>query len=272
MEISFFYTRGGAGTIRGHQIAQYLGAKENPEVNYENDICIYVKTHKHPFHPKHSYIDVCDAPRAIEYLKSHPEIGVIALGVTQRDKLKELLNRDDIVLIPHHHCNFDRELRPDREVKVVGIMGNKNAFQYPIEDIRAKLKDIGLELKYEEDYWNTYGEDRQKIVDFYKSIDIQIVWRPKAWSPRYEPLRSPLKLSNAGSFGIPTVSYPELDYTTEWLHDSIFTRNIDNLIVLVKELKDNDIFYREYAEKGIKKAEEYHIDNIINMYKELKCG
>ena len=269
MNLSFFYTRGGAGNIRGKQIANLLGAKHNPKDGYDNDVCVYVKTHKHPYHPKHSYIDVCDAPRAIELLEKHPEIGVISLGDYQKNTIEKILKRKTI-LIPHHHCNFKRELRPQRKVKVVGIIGNKNAFQHPIDDIRKRLKDIGLELKYEEDYWDFYGEDRQKVVDFYKSIDIQIAWRPKGWSPRFAALRSPLKLSNAGSFGIPTVCYPEPDYMVEWRGEFIPAHNIKELTFWVEELKNNKGFYRTYANWTLKKSEQYHIEHIAKLYLNLK--
>lgn len=267
--LSFFYTRGGAGVVRGKQTADYLKAKHNPKDGYDKDVCVFVKTTKPPFLSKRSYIDVCDAPRAIDFLKEHPEIGVIAFGDYQKQAIEKELNRETI-LIPHPHCNFERELRPDREVKVVGIMGNKNSFQHPIDDIRKRLKKIGLELKYEEDYWNFYGEDRQKVVDFYKSIDIQIVWRPKGWSPRFATLRIPLKLSNAGSFGIPTVCYPEPDYEAEWSGKYLAVDKMDDLIEWVEKLKENKFFYKRFKDVVIKKAENYHIENVAKLYKELK--
>lgn len=267
--LSFFYTRGGAGNIRGRQVADYLKAKHNPKDGYDKDVCVYVKIHKHPVQPpKKSYIDVCDAPRAIEYLEEHPEIGVISLGDYQKKVIEGILKRKT-VLIPHHHCNFKRELRPDREVKVVGIIGCKNAFQHPIDDIRKRLKKIGLRLRYEENYWEYYGEDRQKVVDFYKSIDIQIVWRPKGWSPRFAALRSPLKLSNAGSFGIPTVCYPEPDYEVEWKDKYLAVDKMDDLIEWVEKLKDNEYFYKRFKDVVIKKAENYHIEKIAKLYKKL---
>jgi len=270
MSYSFFYTRGGAGEIRGRQMADYLGGKHNPKRGYENDVCIFVKTTKPPFLSKRSYIDVLDAPRAVDFLKIHPEIGVIACGDYHRYHLVKVLDRKDVNLIPHHHCNFDREVRPDRPVKVVGIMGMKNAFQHPIDDVRKRLREMGLELKYEPDYWDFYKEDRQKIVDFYKDIDIQIVWRPSGWSPRYGYLRSPLKLSNAGSFGIPTVSFPEPDYVKEWSGaDCIYENNIDDFFRWVKMLKESEHFYRAYAKGAYRKAEKYHISNMDQYYSKL---
>jgi len=268
LALSFFYTRGGAGNIRGRQIADWLKAKHNPKDGYGNDTCIYVKTTKPPFLSKKSYIDVCDAPLAIEFLEKHPEIGVISLGDYQKDVIEKILGRKT-VLIPHHHCNFKRELRPDREVKVVGIIGCKNAFQHPIDDIRKRLKKIGLRLKFEENYWEYYKEDRQKVVDFYKGIDIQIVWRPKGWSPRFAALRSPLKLSNAGSFGIPTVSYPEPDYEVEWKGSYLPVDKMDDLVMWVERLKDNKFFYKRYKEIVLKKSEQYHIEYVAKLYNKL---
>ena len=272
MNLSFFYGRGGSGACLGRQVAQHLGAKMNPKSGYEDDICIFVKKVRKeclPI-PEHSYIQIGDGPRAYEWVKSHPEIGIICDGVTLHKFLTKNLKRDDIVLIPHHHCNFERFVRIRKEVTTVGIIGSKIAFQHPIDDIRKRLKDIGLDLIYEEDYWGYYKESREKVVEFFKNIDIQIAWRPKAWSPKYEPFRRPLKLANAGSFGIPTVAYPEQDYTQEWCGNFIPANDIDDLIHWVKELKDDKEFYRAYSERALKKAEQYHIENTAKLYRELK--
>ncbi|MFK5282474.1 hypothetical protein ACI3PL_23225, partial [Lacticaseibacillus paracasei] len=65
------------------------------------------------------------------------------------------------------------------------------------------LADMGLEWRF----CNHYSK-RRYVVDFYKEIDIQISFRPH--HPRGIILHmNPLKLSNAGSFGIPTVGFPE---------------------------------------------------------------
>src|SRR3990167_4577036 len=93
---SFFYTRGGSGYVRGHQMAQYFGAKENPTKGFRNDICIYVKIIPPDNHPKHSYSDVDDSWQAAEWLKTHPEMGVIAIAETAKDYLEKLLNQKDI--------------------------------------------------------------------------------------------------------------------------------------------------------------------------------
>jgi glycosyltransferase involved in cell wall biosynthesis len=275
---SFFYTAGGASTIRGYQMAQYLGAKSNPKTGYEDDICVYVKKIYTKTYPKHAYLDILDAPEAITYAKNHPDLGIIADTQIAQKYIAGVLGRQDIVLIPHHHCNYERFVRPDREVKTVGIIGSKKAFQYPIEEIRTKLAALGLELLYDGDYWPLYdnkpnhlGKDgREKVVNFYKKVDIQIAWRLKAWSPSYEPLSRPLKLMNAGSFGIPTVAYPERSYVDEWDGCFLPAADIQELIYLVNGLRENHFFYQQIAKKTLRRAEDYHISKIAKLYQDLK--
>ncbi len=274
---SFFHSRGGAAHIRAIQMGKHLNAKLNPKSGYEDDVCIFVKIVPDKGYPKHSYIDVVDAPKAVDWLKDHPNIGVIAISQVAQRYLNKLLDRKDVVFIPHHHCNYNRELRPPREVKTVGIMGSINSFQHPIDDIRKRLKNIGLELLYDVDHWDKYNNEptkkfkdsREKVVDYYKKIDIQIVWRPKAWSPRYDKLRSPLKLENTGSFGIPTVAYPEPSYVDEFNDCFLPATTIEELIGLVKKLKNNEEFYKDIALKALLQAENYHIDHVSKLYLNL---
>jgi len=272
---SFFYTKGGSGYTLGEQVADFFGGKKNPTSGFENDICIYVKIIPPENHPKHSYLNVDDAPYAAEHLKTHPELGVIAVSKVAQDYLNNLLGRNDVVLIPHHHVNYDRWIRPKREVKVVGIIGSNTSFQYPIELFRQELAKIGLELRYDKHYWNTYKstpdmEGRLKVVNFYKNIDIQVAYRLKAWSPRFTPYRCPNKLGNASSFGIPTVAYPEEDYVREWGDNFVHANTIEEMLASLKLLKDNPEFYQEISEKARKKSEDYHIDHVSKLYLNLK--
>ena len=268
MNISIFNTRGGCGIVRGNQVAEFLGARLNPKSGYENDLCIYVKV-KPQTYPKHSYYDFVDGAYNIDWLKAHPDIGVIAISPSSQKYLSKVLNRNDIVCIPHHHCNYERHLRPERPVKVVGIIGSKNSFQYPIEKIRDDLKDMGLTLLYEEDFWNTYAKSmnpRQAVKAFYEQIDIQIVWRPKPWSPRFDVYRNPLKLENASSFGIPTVAYPEPSYVREWDREFAHAESIPQLISLIRMLKEYPEVYKNMSKRALGKAELYHIDTIKKLY------
>ena len=267
MNYSFFYSRGSAGYVRGEQIADLLGGKKNPESGFENDICVYVKILPPENPPKHSYLDVDDAPRAVTYLKEHPEVGVIATSDYSNRYLSRELNREDIVTIPHAHCNYERWVRPDREVKIIGIIGSKTSFQYDIMNFRQRLKEIGLELSYNEDYWKTYQYSREKVCEFYKFIDVQVVWRPKMYAPTF---KNPNKLVNAGSFGIPTISYPEDNFLAEWGDNFIQADTIDYMIWLCNFLRAKEDAYNLWSKKALVKAEECHKDNIIELYRGLK--
>jgi len=277
--ISFFYTRGGSGYIRGRQMADYLGAKINPTEGYEDDLCIYVKIapphHKCPkVNPKHLYLDVDDSHRSAKYLQDHPECGVIAISETAKDYLSKLLNRDDVVFIPHQHCNFERRVRPPREVKTVGIIGCRSSFQYPADEFRKKVEAIGMELKYEEDYWKVYSNPKQEmrlnVADFYHSMDVQVVYRPKAIYQLLAPFANPNKMGNSSSFGVPTVSYPEESYVREFDGCFLPAKTIDEMVEWLRQLKNDPHLYSDLAKVNLEKAEEYHIDNIAKRYLALK--
>lgn len=275
---SFFYSKGGSGYIRGEQMAKYLNGKCNPTSGYQDDICIYVKILPPEPHPKFTWCDVDDSPKQAEYLKSHPEVGVIAISETSKDYLKKMLNRNDIVFIPHQHCNFERRIRPDRDVKVVGIIGSKiTAFQYPIDDFKKRLNKIGMELRFEEDYWNTYKtntiktntkqEMRLNVADFYYNIDIQVGFRPRVIFKGMAPFQNPNKLGNSSSFGIPMVAYPEESYIREWNNCFIPANNIEEMVYQIEKLKNDKKYYAEISHRALIRAEDYHIENIAKIYR-----
>lgn len=277
---SFFNKFGGSGQIRGEQMASRLGAKLNPESGYENDVCIYAKMQPPDNYPKNSYLDIVDGIERLPWLRKHQDIGVICQSKTALEYLEKLLDRKDIILIPEHHCNFERILRSADEVTRVGMVGNHGSVQLPIEELRTRLSEIGVEL-VDMMYKDTEEKPitRTDIVNFYKSIDIQIVFRPDMTMSEKarvkhnmgdaRPLRNPLKLINAMSFGIPTVAYPEEDYVAELDGYFLPATNIDEVIEKVKKLKEDTVLYQTMASAGIRKAEEYHIDNIAKLYAQL---
>ena len=212
--ISFFYkTKKASGIIRGEQISSYVGAKKNPENNFIDDVCVFVK--KQPFEnfPKLSYLDIIDGSGLVDWAKKHPTIGIIAISEIAKNYLSEKLNRKDIKLIPEHHCNYERTQRASDTVKNVGYIGYKRSLRGFTNDIMYTFAKYGFNFKSVTNF-NT----RLDVVNFYKSIDIQISFRDKTctntWHERN--LKNPLKLANAGSFGIPTVCYPELNYQREF--------------------------------------------------------
>ena len=266
--ISFFYpTRKGTGLyIRGTQIVEKIGGKINPKSGYENDTCIYIKTIPPDNYPKHSYIDVDDAPECIEWIKKHPDIGVIAISKLSQENISKLLNRDDIVYIPHPHCNFEKRLRTRKEVKVVGTIGTKGSFMDSFAiPFRKKMEEIGIEFRFPENYMD-YTLNRLKVADFYESLDIQVIYRPKMISPSF---KNPNKLTNAGSFGIATIAWPERSYECDWDGYYLPVKSIDEMVDLVKKLRDDNDFYELWSDKALFRAEDYHIDKILKIYQSL---
>lgn len=255
-----FFTkkRRGSSIIRGQQVAEYLGMKLNPKSDYGNDVCIYVKMRPPKGFPRYSYFDVIDGIEHISWLLNHPKIGVIACAKSGHEYLTKKLRRDDVVLIPQHHCNYERIRRKRKSVTVAGMIGRITHIRHLQEDIKRGLAGIGVEFKIE-----TQFEGRQAVVDFYKQIDIQAVWRPI-----HRPLKNPLKLVNAGSFGIPTVAFPEIGYKEiegYYLPAGTIAEMIDG----IRRLKESESLYEFYSQKLMEKIENYHISKVSKLYLDL---
>lgn len=241
----FHWLPGGSGEIRGRQMQEYLGMSEGAHV--------YVKMQPPENVSPHSYLDVLDAHERIAWLLEHPTMGVIASSETGVEYLGKLLGRSDIHLIPQHHCNYDRIKREGDGIRVAGVVGGKGAIQCDVEVLTDLLCLEGIEFR-----WLQHYKDREDVVAFYQELDLQVVWRLQ---PRR--LKNPLKLVNAMSFGIPTIAYPEPAYQEVngyyWP-----ARTMAELMDAVTELR------RGFdATRLIAKAEQYHIEKIAHLYREL---
>lgn len=251
---------------RGEQIADYIGAKLNPTDGYQNDICIYVKPPSSPgqdflFEGKKAYLDIQDAPGCLDLVKNHPEITVIAASNSMYEILTKTLP-NKIVIIPEHHCNFERQRRKRKKITTVGCIGTSGSFKYMPKDIKEHLADRGMEfIEFSKIF------TRADVVNFYTSIDIQIIWRPQIYSSKNK-LRNPLKIVNASSFGIPTIMYEEPS-SQEMEGCYIPVHTLDEFLVELDKLRLNPKLYEQYAKRCIEKSEEYHIENIAKLYKNL---
>ena len=248
--------------IRGDQIATTIGAKLNPESGYEDDVCIYVKPHVRKgndfnFEGRKVYLDIVDGHNLGELALKHPEVTVIVCSQVDYDTMSKVIP-NKIILIPQHHCNFERFERTRRKIKSVGVIGTKHAFPHLPKGLREALAERKIELIEFSRFFK-----RQDIIDFYMSIDLQIVWRP------YKKLLSnPLKIVNAASFGIPTIALNEPAFHElegNYLGVNSLEGLLSELDYLVKKPKIYDI--RSWY--CVRKAEEYHINNIAKLYKEL---
>lgn len=248
--------------IRGDQIADFLGAKLNPTEDYENDVCIYVKPHVQrdgdfKFEGK-PYLDIVDGWGLLPLLRKHPEVGIIACSQQDFENLSNIFPDRKIVLIPQHHCNFKRIKRDRVGIKAVGVIGTSGAFDFLPKGLKEGLAKRGIEfIEYSKFF------SREDIIDFYKKIDIQMVWRPYRMR-----LSNPLKLVNAASFGIPTVAYDE-EVFKELNGCYIGVKTLEDFLEIVDQFRDSLFLYPHYSGNCLEKAEKYHIENVAKLYKQL---
>ncbi len=236
--------------IRGGQIAEYIGAKLNPESGYENDVCIYVK----PMVRKDQdielagkpYIDIIDGHNLGQLALKHPEAGVIVCSQADYDTMKSCIP-NEVVFIPQQHCNFERVRKTVTDIKTVGIIGTRGAFGYIPQEIKDGIRSRGLELL---EYSSFYT--RQDIIDFYLKIDLQVVWRPYK-----KRLSNPLKIVNAASFGIPTIALDEKAF-----------KEVEGCYMPVNNVAE---FFKalDNVNLNVGTVELYHIENVASLYRNL---
>ena len=258
------YLHRGTSYIRGEQIASYLGGKYNPKDGFDHDICIYLKPKPQTFNQikDGSYVDFSDAePYLKDLLKTRPKIKVITSSLTSFHFLKERL-KNEVFLIPEHHCNFEKTKRTRQEITTAGIITNPSAITYPAyQQIKNRLAKIGFGFITCYD-WKT----RQDVVDFYSQIDFQVIGLFGVYDER-DPFRHPTKIINAASYGIPTVANWQLGYQ-EFEDNYIHVRNINDLMEKVEKFK-NQSYYDQFVQKIIPASEPYHIENIAKLYRQL---
>lgn len=249
--------------IRAEQIAPLIGAKLNPASGFENDVCIYVKPHTSLLYngiirpAKNVYIDLIDGNNIVLYANKFPATQLIVCSQVDYGFLSRQENK--VVFIPQQHCNFERVKRTRDKITTVGMIGaNLENFELLWPEFEAKLQGLGLTfLPY------TRFRNRLDVVNFYKNIDIQIVWRP--WKKR---LSNPLKLVNAASFGIPTIAFDE-PALKELAGCYLPVTNLDEFMLELKKLIDLPELYSDLSKRCLLKAEKYHIDNVAKLYQKL---
>jgi hypothetical protein len=268
--LSFFErNRRPSGIVRAVQISEYLGAKLNPISGYENDVCIYVRHVPDKIVSGRTYIDMIDDRSCAQWVTEHPEAKLIVSTKVLQRYLDRKYKIKDTVLIPHHHCNYLREKRISQEVRVAGIIGGGSeigggsACEYNIDLLREELRKMDVELIY---FYKP--RFRKTVVEFYKAIDVQIIFRPRRASSSTGNVLTPLKLENASSFGVPTVSFPEPSFV-EFGECFLYALSIEDIIQGVWDLKNDRALYENLSELAREKADKYHIEYIGELYKQL---
>jgi hypothetical protein len=248
--------------IRGDQIANQIGARLNPEVIANNDICIYVKPPINDFKPKgKAYLDILDGWELLQLATKYPEISVIVCSKADYDTVSKIV-KNKVFLIPQHHCNFERVVRTRNEITRIGVIGTTGAFPFLPPTLKEELTKRGIELVEFSRFFS-----RQDIINFYMSIDIQIVWRSYMRKGRIH-LSNPLKIVNSSSFGVPTIALNEPCFA-EMEGCYIPVNNLEEFLVNLDMLRSDPFKYDEYSKRCLVKAEEYHVSNIAKLYQQL---
>lgn len=247
--------------IRGEQIAERLGAKLNPSDGYWNDVCVYVKPHIKPgsdfYFEGHPYLDIIDAWSLTPHAQARPDVGVIACSNQDGATLRGMLP-NPITVIPQHHANFENTPRTRVGVGVVGVIGTNPAFVYLPHGLEQALHERGMQLIKFSRFFS-----RADIINFYQSIDVQIVWRPYRMR-----LSNPLKLVNGASFGVPSIVYRESVFT-EMDGCYIPVSDLAGFLSVLDRLRASPAMQADYSGRCLERAEAYHIDRVCQMYRRL---
>jgi hypothetical protein len=258
---------------RGYQIAEALGCKLNSSVKDYDETVIAVKTLFNPAVQKdlrnftNLYMDFIDDINLIPLARNYSTTKIIVLTEAMRDFIAQHV-KNELVLIPEHSCNFERFVRdPDKDVKTVGYVGSPQCFNLDFAEVKEALASAGLDFKY------LLCEDekvtRLDVVNFYKTIDIQITFRLPDEEVRPQIYRNPLKLFNAGSFGIPSVSFPEMAYMMCAGTVFLEATNLYSLVDKCYQLKEDKGLYAFYADRVYEWSRQFDIANIAKLYAAL---
>lgn len=247
----------GSSVIRGEQVSERLNAKYNPIDGYDKDLCIYVKPSNLDNIKDGAYVDIVDLYQIISLLEKRPKIRIIASSGASYNYLKSLGLKNDIFFIPQHHCNFERISRKREGLTVAGYIGSRRAFGYPNKELEKTLSNLKIKLLTNFDF-----RTREEVISFYRNIDFQVIWtvNQHVW-------KFPLKIINAASFGIPTIAYQNVGYE-EANGEYMKAENMGDVENNIN-LLNNEKYYFEWSRKIMEYSESYHIDNIIEKYKNL---
>ena len=278
--IRFYGNPWASSRIRGEQVVEKLVERgvdavyNSDDYASKGDKLVFVKCSPHVDSYEivkacESFIDAVDSHGTIIGIKKYEHlknVSIIAIGDLSQTWISEQLPDHTVIKIPEHHCNFENVIRPkDKKIKKVGFCGYMYNFHLPLDQIQNMLHAADLEVVVLSDMVHATRKD---ICNFYEQIDIQICYR-RDIGVCVPQLKNPLKVINAASFGVPTVSYLEPAYK-ECQDILTVSYDIYDMVSGIVQLTDID-YYNEMSEKCIEFAKDYHIDKIVSKYVEILC-
>ncbi len=266
-KIIFITNPWASSQIRGYQVAARLNAVVNPQkITDIDDTFVFVKSLPVENVFNDMYIDIVDAYAILDELYKFPKAKIIAISEMAKTYIQNRCD-NEVFVIPEHHCNFENTVRTRTNIATVGFIGYKDNFLLNVKEVSDALSDIGLGFlcKFECDF-----KTREDICEFYMSIDIQLTFRPKFPKHPCPPeLKNSLKLSNAGSFKIPTVACNEPSYVADYAGRFSMAFDINSAVEACEKLKSDEAWYNIIQYLCSERAKDFHIDKIIPKYKEL---
>src|SRR3990167_3672919 len=251
--------------IRGEQIAAYMGnARLNPPDGSKDDVYVYVKpnvkdTQDFVFEGR-PYLDILDGFNLRHLLNKHPEVPVIVFSELDVETMSRYV-KNKIVLIPHHHVNFEGGRRERSKVKKVGVIGSLDAFKWIPDEIRQGIAGRGMQLVEHSTFY-----PRMSVTSFYKQMDVMLVWRP--YNRDVPGLYNPFKIVNASAFGIPTIALDEPSFK-EMGGCYIPVKTPEEFLTQLDAIRTSSSLYADMSGVCLQKAEKYHISRIAELYQKL---
>lgn len=263
--LAFFYRRTQlSGRIR-RQMEGRLDARFNPRGDMSQDICIGVKMS--PGLLRHDkliekmgdyYLDFIDHHTCLDWLIHWPQTKVIVASRSGETWLREY-TRCPLTFIPQHHCNVERQTRPDRPVRVVGYVGMMQWRPAWYDRLQTAVQEMGLEMR-----WYTDFQDRMDVVRAYQEIDIQFAWRD-GMPEKLLYLKNPMRILNAASFGIPTVAKREPSFEAECAGHYHACETFEEALEQIRGLTEG---WKNAAQLRAL-AEPYHIEHVVKAFRRL---
>lgn len=261
-----------SGEIRGRQIAAELQRRGHdvavdPGMLYRGDVVLCVKSMPEDSAVRHVariLMDVIDSPASLEWLKGHEKVEIVSIGRTHAAYMQELFPGRRVWLLPEHHCNREGARVRVEQPRVVGYCGTLEGLQLKVDDIIKAIAPLGYEL-----ILNYDPPTREDVCRFYRCIDVQLCWRPSLSDPR---LKNPLKLVNAGSFGVPTIAWPEVSYVEECPSEFLTALTLDDVVGYLSNFRECSRGYRTWCDVAYQLSERYSLERVASMYEEVLFG
>lgn len=279
-------SRRGSARCRGNDIAERMGMPcdiaEHTVTSNDTVITVKCLIPKMLDIAKKVYIDLVDTRDAIfnnaHGLVANPKANFITMTPTGAKSVRQRHNpAGEVIWIPHTHCNDENLLRPvNREVKNVVYTGIAAGFPMDLwSEFAEKLKAVGMNpVRHENIVMNPKdpARNRKRCQDIYYNADIAVAFRHEEHLSHHGPeMKCPTKLNNAGSFGVPSIAYPEFAFRYNYIMPGgyIAVDSIDSMVEKCIALRDNPKLYSDVAQNALLAAKFAHISNVVTFYERL---